>query len=682
MNDWISSLNKRQQEAVLHHGEPLLILAGAGSGKTRVITTKIAYMISQGLCDPYSILAVTFTNKAAGEMKERVVQMVPEAERVLIRTFHSFGAWLLRRHSHLLGLNENFTIYDDDDQLALIKTLIPEKLSKSELKALSNKIHRAKDRCLGPENGGDFFEDDFTADLYRRYNHKLHEIGNVDFGDLISLPVHLLRTYPEVKAKLQSRFQVILVDEFQDTNFAQFELLKELYNGKNFLCVVGDEDQSIYSFRGAEIENIVSFPEVFPHTKVITLEENYRSTPQILNLALEVVKNNEYRLGKKLYAQKESGEMVEWAQLSDQDEEAQFCATILEDRNYKDTAILYRNNFQSRAFETLFQRFGIPYKLVGSVRFYEREEIKDALAYLSLLLNPLDEIAFIRSINKPSRGIGDKTIDKILSYFQGDLIETCRTAIKEIRGKAGQGLGQFLEVIDTAQANLESHTLSEMVHHLIKQSGLEAHYEEQDKLYYTSKVMNLRELVNALSSYANGKEGLGQYMESITLNSAIDNYEEDDRVTFMTIHLTKGLEFNRVILTGLEEGLFPHGGYGSAIEAREIEEERRLFYVGATRAREKLILTSCRRRLQYGQYKESMISRFIEEIPRELLAVFGDTGPSNSLRRGDRVLHNEYGTGIIENKWYNDDDEMVIVRFDSGQMAQFLTQYTTLTRIS
>jgi DNA helicase-2/ATP-dependent DNA helicase PcrA len=679
--DYLDVLNEKQREAVLHLGPPLLILAGAGSGKTRVITTKIAWLIDEKGHDPRSILAVTFTNKAADEMKHRVLDLSPRTENVMIRTFHSFGAWLLRQHTHLIGLPSGFTIYDPDDMIALIKSIAEKKTPLNEIKRYAYLISRAKDRCLSPAHDLSEFSWAFGFEsIYEKYQKKLDEIGNVDFGDLIMQPVRLLREFSQVKKRIQQRFDVILVDEFQDSNVAQFELLKELYSGTNYLCVVGDEDQSIYSFRGAEVENIVGFSSVFPGTKVIMLEQNYRSTGTILDLATRVVEHNEYRLGKNLWTENEGGEPVVYAQLYNQDEEALFCAHLLEDRNFNETAILYRNNYQSRAFESLFLRLKIPYKIVGTLRFYEREEVKDVLAFLNFLLNQRDEVSFRRVVNKPPRGIGAKSIEKIISIQADDLLISAREALPRLSVKVREALSFFSDFIQEAILMLQSHTLSEVVHHIIIRSGLYDYHNEKDKQNSTAKVQNLEEFVNATARYPGGKEGLSAFLETTMLNSSDeDPFSHEGKVTLITVHNTKGLEFDRVIITGLEDGLFPHRGESND-EEENIEEERRLFYVGVTRARKRLYLTSCMRRLVFGRYDDRYPSRFLSEIPRECISQYGkETGRGFSM--GEHVVHPDYGAGIIVRKWYNEDEEMVQVKFSTGRYARFITSYSKLERI-
>jgi DNA helicase II / ATP-dependent DNA helicase PcrA len=686
--DALDMLNEKQKEAVFHHGPPLLILAGAGSGKTRVITTKIAWLIKEKRYDPRSILAVTFTNKAADEMKNRVLSMVDWAENVMIRTFHSFGAWLMRRNSHLLGLSPRFSIYDDDDMTALLKTvlkpLVEEKMKIQQLRWLASRISRAKDKCLTPDD--DLSEIDFDKTFhmkYRAYQTKLEEMGCADFGDLIMRPVQLLRTNPQVKKRLQQRFSIILVDEFQDSNTAQFELLKELYSGDNYLCVVGDEDQSIYSFRGAEVENIVEFPKIFPGTEVIMLEQNYRSTGNILQLAAKVVEHNEYRLGKNLWTKNTKGNLPVFVQVYNQDEEALFCAHLLEDRKYRGTAILYRNNYQSRAFESLFIRKRIPYRIVGTLRFYEREEVKDILAYLKFLSNTKDEVSFSRVINKPPRGIGAKSLEKILTSPGDTYVEKINNALSQLSKKARDNVGYFVTLIKEFHTKLESHTLAEVIQDIILRSGLYDHYKEKDEKDSTMKVQNLQEFVNAAAHYPGGEEGLSLFLEAVLLNSSDENpYESEGKVTLITVHNTKGLEFDRVIVTGLEDGLFPYIS-DSSFREDSIEEERRLFYVGVTRARHELYLTCCRKRLVFGQYDRKVPSRFLTEIPRNCMQPFksGQSSPEQTFAEGDQVFHPEYGLGIIDRQWYNDDDELVIVKFETGRYLQFITGYSKLEKI-
>ncbi|MEW5816201.1 MAG: UvrD-helicase domain-containing protein [Spirochaetota bacterium] len=693
-NPWyLNELNEQQLEAVLHKGTPLLILAGAGSGKTRVITTKIAYLIDTGKVDPHAILAVTFTNKAAGEMQARVTAMAGGSGSTFISTFHSFGAWILRRNSHLLDLNSRFTIYDDDDSVTLLNSIF-ENNNRAELKKYAHFISRAKDYALAPDDDLNriSFDPDFPA-IYRVYQNRLKELGNVDFGDLILKPLELLQTTPEVKLRMQQRFKVILVDEYQDSNVAQFKLLKELFGTDTYLCVVGDDDQSIYRFRGAEVQNILFFPEVFPHTKVIRLERNYRSTEKILSVASQVVVKNRGRLGKTLWTDKKGGVKPALVFLENQRQEAEYCANLLSDGKLKDTAILYRTNAQSREFETVFSRLNILYHLVGTLSFYEREEVKDTLALLSLLINPKNIVAFQRILNKPARNLGKVAVNKILSFSEntgGDLLKACTLAKEIFSGKAKEGITAFVLMFETFIKTLPAMELAAFVHRLIIDSGLLDYHKEQDHISGTQKVKNLEELVSAAAAYHGGIEGLLQFLEDVELDRSLiasDVEDTRERVTLITMHNTKGLEFNRVIITGLEEGLFP--SIKNDLGEDDLEEERRIFYVSITRARELLFLTSCKTRRIWGKTVSLTPSRFLSEIPKELLTVSGqDWGvkhldeEAQEYAPGIRVYHEDYGAGVVCKSWNNGQHLSVLVQFESGLTAQFIPKYSKLERIS
>jgi len=702
MPPYLSELNPQQLEAVLHGGSPLLILAGAGSGKTRVLTAKIAHLVAGG-ADPRSILAVAFTNKAAEEMRDRVARLVPEAGEVMIKTFHAFGAWLLRRNARALGLAEPFTIYDEEDSLSLLEAVLDRDLPRSQLKELATRISRAKDAGLG-------WRDDLSAfglscqaaglefpEVYRLYQERLESTGNVDFGDLILLPVRLLEGSPEVRRRINQRFRFILVDEYQDSNHAQFRLLSLLYDGENTLCVVGDEDQSIYGFRGAELGNILGFAEAFAGARVIRLEQNYRSTQNILQAATGVVENNFRRLGKTLWTRNPLGAPVVYTLLEDQDQEARFCAELLKDGDYGNTAILYRMNFQSRVFETMFSRLGIPYRVVGTWRFYEREEVKDALAYLSLLANPQDEVAFRRAVNKPRRGVGARSVEAVLARRRSggqNLLGAARAALASLPGQAGAGVRAFLNTMEGLAEKMERLSLEGLVRAVILESGLHNWYRGRDKLEETGRAANLEELVSAAAEYAPGREGLAQLLEGIELGShEEDPFSQSGRVTLITAHNTKGLEFDRVIITGLEEGIFPHCASAGALDfpagdrnvpagELDLEEERRLFYVGATRARRALYLTAARRRRLFGRLAAGKPSQFLGEIPVRCLQRTGAQAQQDGLPLGSGVYHDEYGPGIVTQKWTSEGVDMVAVRFDSGRIARFPVKYTRLERIS
>ncbi|MCF7928574.1 MAG: UvrD-helicase domain-containing protein [Spirochaetales bacterium] len=699
MTNYLDVLNDAQLEAVLHEGGPLLILAGAGSGKTRVITTKIAYLIDRRAIDPRSILAVTFTNKAAREMKERAASVVPSASGVMIRTFHSFGAWLLRRNAALLGMDSRFSIYDDDDSRNLLASVY-EDMPRSRLKTYTRAISRAKDYCLGPEDDLSVISHDPQfPEVYRNYEQRLRATGCADFGDLIMQPVKLLSEHSEVRQRITDRFKVVLVDEYQDSNVAQYELLQRMYrNGSTYLCVVGDDDQSIYRFRGAEVRNILTFPENFPGTRVVKLEQNYRSTASILSIASSVVANNTGRLGKTLWTENDEGFPAQINELEDQNAEARFCARRLSPGSYKETAVLYRTNAQSRSFETVFTRMGIPYRLVGTVGFYEREEIKDSLAYLALLANPRDEIAFRRVVNKPARGVGKVSLERIFGQAVSsgkDLVDAAADASRFLRGKARSGALAFAALIRDAEGQFGEGPLSGLIEYLVRESGLVDHHRGRDEAERSSRVANIEELVNAAQDYTADDEGLTTFLEDITLDRSLmeeDERGEGDRVTLITMHNTKGLEFDRVIITGMEEGLFPRSGD----DPDELEEERRLFYVAITRARKELVFTYCNRRRIWGRSMYFGPSSFLRELPQELVRFAGPGGgltvsagptsggdnPEAEYPVGSGVYHDSYGTGQVVGNHFVEGQERLRVRFETGKVCVFLAKYTPLERIS
>ncbi len=766
MDSYLSVLNPEQRQAVLHWGKPLLILAGAGSGKTRVITTKIAYLVRERGIDPRSILAVTFTNKAAREMAERAQYIDGRAADAMIRTFHSFGAWFLRRNGALIGLDNNFVIYDDDDTVTLLSSLMPN-ANRAEAARVAHLIARAKDYFLNPDDPELALIDHRPQfrELYARYEERLRSIGNVDFGDLIKKPVEILRTFPEVKQRFQERFQVILVDEYQDSNVAQFELLKELYTPQTYLCVVGDDDQSIYRFRGAEVRNILEFPDRFPDTDLIRLERNYRSTAPILAVAGTVVDNNRGRLGKTLRAERGDGKLPTLVFLPDQETEASFCAELIEKSRqkqgsaYADWAILYRTNAQSLTFETEFLRRHIPYKVVGSLKFYEREEVKDALALLSILVNPRDEIAFKRVVNKPARGVGQVTVDKIVeaaAHFiaesdraeqRGNLIEACRRMAPELSKKARTGLEGFLSVLEQGRVMLEAEPeteslsrrrkatssdhlvagegLSALIVYMLEASGIAEYHASEDEIAGTQRISNLQELVNAASLYASTLEGLAEFLEHIELDRSMESGEEStDSVTLITVHNTKGLEFRRVIITGLEQGVFPRDDK----EDEDLEEERRLFYVGVTRAMDELYLTTCALRRMYGRTNLNQPSLFLSEIPMDYIKTLGTIprgfipgrkqpsledgtpgdpsgwphGSSNPngrnpgsrssyglrgpraprtvssdgrWRLGNGIFHDDYGYGQVVGITEGPEGPLIEAYFETGKQVRFLSKY-------
>ncbi len=690
MSDYLEKLNPKQYEAVVNQGHPLLILAGAGSGKTRVITSKIAYLVEHCGALPSSILAVTFTNKAAGEMRDRVANFLgytgdmKSYELPMIRTFHSFGAWILRRNSEYAGLSPNFSIYDDSDMVSLLKSL-EKSGSKRDIKLYANLISRAKDFGLSPYDDLTevTFDPDFPA-VYKAYQEKLDSIGNVDFGDLILKAVELLKNNREIRDRLSRKFQVILVDEYQDSNIAQFELLKLLAGDGRSLTVVGDDDQSIYKFRGAEVQNIIGFPEYFSGTKVIKLEQNYRSTAPILNLASAVVDKNKGRLGKKLWTARKGGRKPVLTYFNTAQEEAEYCASLVA-KDKVETAILYRTNAQSRLFENVFTRLNIPYRIVGSLRFYEREEVKDTLAWMAFLVNPKDQVSFQRIINKPARGIGKATVDKILASEGEDIATRLKTYVAGSRGKSKEALEEFLEIYSGLSTQLAQpgENLSSLINEILRSSGLYDYYKAEDKEERTYKVDNLIELSNAASEFPAGAEGITQFLENVELDSGASQTDENARVTLITMHNTKGLEFDRVIITGLEDQLFPGRG---AEEEGEIEEERRIFYVSITRARNELYMTSCRQRMIWGKSQFCSPSRFLDEIPAGYLDINGGGHTrgraGTGYKIGDYIYRDDYGVGVVVKSWVEAGEPVVVVRFETGQYARFLTNYTKLEKIS
>jgi len=743
---YLGLLNPGQKRAVLHTGNPLLILAGAGSGKTRVITTKIAWLIGERGFAPHSILAVTFTNKAAREMAERARQIDERASGAMLRTFHSFGAWFLRRNGSLAGLDPGFVIYDDGDMVSLLSTIMKGS-PKAEVRQTAHRISRAKDYFLSPDDPGLAAIDgtDEFRKLYSRYEERLTGIGNVDFGDLIKKPVEILRSEPEVARRMRRRFSVIMVDEYQDANIAQFELLKELAGPDTYVCVVGDDDQSIYRFRGAEVKNILEFPQKFPGAEVVRLESNYRSTSPILKAASSVVDYNSGRLGKTLHAERGGGKQPVLAFLPNQDEEVAFCAALIEkavredaSRPWSDWAVLYRTNAQSVGFETEFLHRGIPYRVVGSLKFYEREEIKDALALLAFLVNPRDEVAFRRIINKPARGLGAVTVDRLVEAARGEgdaslqsnLLETARSLAKDLKSKAGKGLQAFVGLMENGKLLLESGAqngatkkkktparregelvpgegLSVCVAQMMKASGLVDYHMAQDEITGTQRLNNMQELVNAASLYDGTVEGLLNFLEHIELDRSLEEAgndaspADDDRVTLITFHNTKGLEFRRVVMTGLEHGIFPREDK----KGEELEEERRLFYVGATRAMDELYITSCACRRMFGRTLPAEPSVFLHEIDKSCLRIIGTpprafgksfaagkslaegesgTGRGRTeteaervsgWRRGQKLFHDDHGYGYVAEVRDSDDGPIVRVCFETGKEVRFLSEF-------
>lgn len=701
--DYLSVLNEEQLQAVVHEGSPLLILAGAGSGKTRVITTKIAYLIDKKHLDPYSILAVTFTKKAANEMRQRAELLSPKAQYAQIKTFHSWGAYFLRKYYQAAGVSSTFTVYDEDDMVTLVTKSYPS-LTRVQASAFVHKISLAKDYCLEPESLelDQIDSDEKFREVYAAYQQRLEATGNVDFGDLIMKPYLVLRDNEALKLEMQKRYRVILVDEYQDSNVAQFLLLKELSGiaagSSTYVCVVGDDDQSIYKFRGAEVQNILNFQNQFPGTKLVRLQTNYRSTQEILSCADSVVKNNESRLGKTLVAARGKGKKPTLVFLPDQDDEVEFCASIIEQAHeknvpYSDWAILYRLNAQSSGFEHTFIHKKIPYQIVGSLKFYEREEIKDLLAWLGFLVNQKDEVSFRRIINKPARGVGPGTQDKIINAFIDEKCQSILDGAKSIKltKKAKDGFDAFVSLVDDFSKSLnskenEGKKLTELISEINEKSLLNEYYKGQDEISGTQKTANLEELANNAMFYPLSVQGLLDFLDSIQLDRTTqdeDESDDQDRVTLITLHNTKGLEFNRVIISGMENGIFPREDKSFA----ELEEERRLFYVGITRARNELYLTSTRQRRLYGRTNYMEPSLFLSEIDGAYLRVLGQKPSSfaegsasdpfaKKWTKGKIVFHDDYGEGVISSARFSGEGKWVInVDFFNGGSKVFMPEF-------
>ena len=629
MMDYLDSLNDAQREAVLDREHNLLILACAGSGKTRTITSKIAYYIESGYLRPYEILAVTFTNKAAQEMRERLGIMLSDYDisSLEIRTFHSFGAWVLRRHADDAGLPHGFQIYDDSDSVSLLSSLFPD-VDKREVRSIYNAIAQAKERGISPTSGKlEYFAKDID-DLgmyYQEYDKALRGTGNCDFADLILKPVILFNKYDDIRERYQKRFKLILVDEYQDSNKMQFELLSLVSSSSSQLCVVGDDDQSIYSFRGADIENILSFNKSFKNVREIKLEKNYRSTSEILSLASAIIKNNKERHKKEIISfDGHHGKKPELITNIDGRGEAEgIISRIRRIDDYDNTAIIYRTNAQSLEFEKLLGVSRIPYRVVGALKFYEREEVKDALAILRLLSNRMDVINFRRIINKPARGLGDKTVEQIIGERNNlDVISALSDfVISSKSGKARSGAESFLSAYEKVSSDLdEGMPLGALLSEALECFGLKEYFEnEKDESIRQSKNENLSALVSSLSEYGAGRSSLESYLENITLdNTTPGGSGKDDRagVTLITMHDTKGLEFDYVFVAGLEDELIP--GSRSSQSAKGLEEERRLFYVAVTRARKELYLSYAAMRTMWGRRDYRNPSRYLDEIPKDL----------------------------------------------------------------
>ena len=656
------TLNPPQREAVAQTEGPVLILAGAGSGKTRVLTHRIAYLMEEMGVNPWNILAITFTNKAAQEMRERVDKIAgSEGGSVWVSTFHSTCVRILRRHIDRLGYDNNFTIYDADDQKTLIKEICRKMnidTKKVKERALLAQISHAKDELLNPDememNAGADFNQKRAAQVYREYQAALRRNNALDFDDLICKTVELFQNCGDVLQSYQERFRYIMVDEYQDTNTAQFKFVSLLASRYENLCVVGDDDQSIYKFRGANIRNILDFEHEFSDACVIKLEQNYRSTQNILDAANSVISNNVGRKDKRLWTDNGAGDRITFEQLESGFEEADYVARSIArlvrkgEARYKDCAVLYRTNAQSRLFEEKFIAANIPYKIVGGVNFYARKEIKDILAYLKTIDNGHDDLAVKRIINVPKRGIGATSINKVTDYAIEKEIDfyTALRYVDEVPGMARSAgkIKPFVMFIQSLRARAEMDSVSQLIQAIIDETGYVDELKAEGTDEAEQRIENIDELINKAVDYEQGEEAptLSGFLEEVALVADIDGLDENsDYVVLMTLHSAKGLEFPNVYLAGMEDGLFPsYMSITSDDATSEIEEERRLAYVGITRAKEHLTITSARMRMVRGETQFNKVSRFVKEIPRELMA--GEV--YEPKRRDDDIERNSQST--------------------------------------
>lgn len=736
------TLNAEQKEAVLHTEGPLLILAGAGSGKTRVLTHRIAYLIEEKGVNPWNILAITFTNKAAGEMRERVDKIVGfGSESIWVSTFHSMCVRILRRYIDRLGYDTNFTIYDTDDQKTLMKDVckmlqIDTKIYKERM--FLSEISSAKDELVTPEEyelntAGDYVKGK-VAQVYKEYEKQLKANNALDFDDLLLKTVQLFQTQADVLDYYQERFRYIMVDEYQDTNTVQFQLIRLLAQKYKNLCVVGDDDQSIYKFRGANIQNILSFEKVFEDARVIKLEQNYRSTANILNAANAVIRHNTGRKDKTLWTDNDEGEKIGFRQFDTAFDEAEYivddirkgCAN--KEFTYSDYAVLYRTNAQSRMFEEKFVTANIPYKIIGGVNFYARREIKDLLSYLKTIDNGKDDLAVRRIINVPKRSIGLTTVNRVqenalergISFYDA----LCSADLIGNIGRSLPKIDSFVALIEHFKEQAEKISLSQLMEEIIEMTGYIDSLEAENEIEAQTRIENIEELKNKIVAYEEScedeKPTLSGFLEEVALVADVDTLDENsDYVVLMTLHSAKGLEFPNVYLAGMEDGLFPSYMTITADDPMEIEEERRLCYVGITRAKKHLTLTSARRRMVHGETQYNKLSRFLKEIPLDLLDTgsivekntmevpkqtayaqakqtfrtkafvtakpikqFGAaSGEGPGYDVGDRVKHMKFGEGIVTAMTAGGRDYEVTVQFDAVGVKKMFATFAKLQKI-
>lgn len=736
----LNGMNPRQKEAVLHTDGPLLLMAGAGSGKTRVLTHRIAYLIEEKEVNPWNILAITFTNKAAKEMKERVNAILASGgEDVWVSTFHSMCVRILRRDVDFIGYNRNFTIIDSSEQLTLMKRILKElniDPKKYDPRSILGTISQAKNSLQTPQDfakmQGSYYEE-IAAKCYAAYQKELQYNQCMDFDDLIMNTIRLFEEHPDSLTYYQNKFHYIHVDEYQDTNHAQYTLVNLLAGRFRNLCVVGDADQSIYGWRGADMQNILDFEKDYPDAAVILLEQNYRSTKNILSAANQVIENNSNRKPKNLWTENKEGNKITYYRADNERDETRFIVDRMQEeirsnhRNYGDFAILYRTNAQSRVMEETLLKANIPYKMVGGHKFYDRKEIKDILAYLNVLANPQDSISFERIVNSPKRGIGPGSIEKLRSFaslHEWPLLEATQNVdLANIGGKAGQQLGAFGEMIQEVTQMIPYLTVTELTKEVLDRSGYLEDLKIQNTLEAQARIENLEEFLTVTQEFDKQfeqqneedadapEEKLTVFLNDLALVSDIDNLEEDaSQVTLMTLHAAKGLEFPVVFLIGLEEGVFPLSR--ALMEESELEEERRLAYVGITRAEEALYLTNAFSRTLYGRTQYNRPSRFVEEIDQELLEIEGmrptpkktpvfakktaysykqpetavvpsksaTGGENNSWKPGDKVKHKKWGLGTVVRVSGTSKDLELDVAFPSQGVKRLLAAFAPIEK--
>ncbi|HAQ2038513.1 TPA: DNA helicase PcrA [Enterococcus faecium] len=736
----LNGMNPRQKEAVLHTDGPLLLMAGAGSGKTRVLTHRIAYLIEEKEVNPWNILAITFTNKAAKEMKERVNAILASGgEDVWVSTFHSMCVRILRRDVDFIGYNRNFTIIDSSEQLTLMKRILKElniDPKKYDPRSILGTISQAKNSLQTPQDfakmQGSYYEE-IAAKCYAAYQKELQYNQCMDFDDLIMNTIRLFEEHPDSLTYYQNKFHYIHVDEYQDTNHAQYTLVNLLAGRFRNLCVVGDADQSIYGWRGTDMQNILDFEKDYPDAAVILLEQNYRSTKNILSAANQVIENNSNRKPKNLWTENKEGNKITYYRADNERDETRFIVDRMQEeirsnhRNYGDFAILYRTNAQSRVMEETLLKANIPYKMVGGHKFYDRKEIKDILAYLNVLVNPQDSISFERIVNSPKRGIGPGSIEKLRSFaslHEWPLLEAAQNVdLANIGGKAGQQLGAFGEMIQEVTQMIPYLTVTELTKEVLDRSGYLEDLKIQNTLEAQARIENLEEFLTVTQEFDKQfeqqneedadapEEKLTVFLNDLALVSDIDNLEEDaSQVTLMTLHAAKGLEFPVVFLIGLEEGVFPLSR--ALMEESELEEERRLAYVGITRAEEALYLTNAFSRTLYGRTQYNRPSRFVEEIDQELLEIEGmrptpkktpvfakktaysykqpetavvpsksaTGGENNSWKPGDKVKHKKWGLGTVVRVSGTSKDLELDVAFPSQGVKRLLAAFAPIEK--